>query len=64
VDTLLNLEMEACDTLFMGFWLQTQQSLEVRGIQVYGSISGQEFMGEEHYIGSRSQHLMPTYRVE
>jgi hypothetical protein len=28
--------------------------LEVRGMQAYGSISGEEFRGEEHYIAPRS----------
>jgi hypothetical protein len=50
-DALLNPEMEACDILFMGFWPQTRQLLEVRGMQAYGSISREEFRGEEHYIG-------------
>jgi hypothetical protein len=60
----LNPEMEACDTLFKGFWLQRRQSLEVRGMQAYGSISGEDFRREEHYIGPRSQHPKPMYRIE
>jgi hypothetical protein len=56
--------MEAYNTLFTGFWPQTRQSLEVRGIQAYGSISGEEFRGEEHYIGPHSQRPRPMYRVE
>jgi hypothetical protein len=56
--------MEAYDTLFMGFWPQTRQSLEVRGMQAYGSISGEEFRGEEYYIGPRSQRPRPMYRIE
>jgi hypothetical protein len=63
-DALLNPEMEACDTLFMGFWPQTRQSLEVRGMQAYGSISGEEFRGEEHYIGPRSQRPRRIYYIE
>jgi hypothetical protein len=52
------------DTLFMGLWPQTRQSLEVRGMQAYGSISGEEFRGEEYYIGPRSQRPRPMYRIE
>jgi hypothetical protein len=63
-DALLNPEMEACDTLFMGFWPQTRQSLEVRGMQAYDSISGEEFRGKEHYIGPRSQRLRYMYYIE
>jgi hypothetical protein len=33
-------------------------------MQAYGSISGEEFRGEEHYIGSRSQRPRPMYHVE
>jgi hypothetical protein len=33
-------------------------------MQAYGSISGEEFRGEEHYIGPRSQHPRPMYHVE
>jgi hypothetical protein len=63
-DALLNPEMEACDILFLGFWPQTQQSLEVRGMQAYGSISGEEFRGEEQYIGPRSQRPRCMFYVE
>jgi hypothetical protein len=60
----LNPELEACDTLFMGFWPQTRQSLEAQGMQAYGSINGEEFRGEEHYIGPRSQCPRHMYYVE
>jgi hypothetical protein len=63
-DAFLNPEMEACEILFMGFWPQTRQSLEVRGMQAYSNISGEEFRREEHYIGPRSQRSRPMYRVE
>ena len=53
-DGILNPEMAACDTLFMGFWPQTRQLLEVQGMQAYSSISGAEFSGEDYYIGPQS----------
>jgi hypothetical protein len=33
-------------------------------MQAYGSISGEDFRREEHYIGPRSQHPKPMYRIE
>jgi hypothetical protein len=33
-------------------------------MQPYASISGEEFIGEEHYIGSRSERPLLMYRVE
>jgi hypothetical protein len=56
--------MEACNTLFLGFWPQTKQLLEVRGMQPYDSISGAECSGEKHYIGPRSQRPALVYRVD
>jgi hypothetical protein len=62
-DALLEPEMEACDTLFMGFWPQTQQSFEMR-IHFLGDVNVQaEFAGDEHYIGPRSSRLVQPYHV-
>jgi hypothetical protein len=63
-DALLNPDMEACDTLFLGFWPRTRQSLEVRGMQPCGTMSGAQCGGEEHYIGPRSQRPAPVYRID
>jgi hypothetical protein len=43
---------------------KTRQSLEVQGMQAYNRISGEEFRGEEHYIGPRSQRPRRMYHVE
>jgi hypothetical protein len=58
------MELEAYDTLLMGFWPQTRQLLEVRGMQAYDSINGEEFRGEDHYIGPQSQRPRCMYYVE
>jgi hypothetical protein len=63
-DALLNPDMEACDTLFLGFWPRTRQSLEVRGMQPCSTMSGAQCGGEEHYIGPCSQRPAPVYRVD
>jgi hypothetical protein len=62
-DALRELEMEACDILFMGFWPQTRQSFEVPRANIKDHDMQEEFVGNEYYISPRSCRPRRAYEV-